>query len=176
MRLGLVCALRGDGDAAMQHMVFADALVDRFGEAAVHARVRHSVRSLAQAAAGRSAAVLAATAAAAPVQPTSTLAQSSLAEVRLLRARAMALRRSGLIEAAAIAADQAIAAAAQGGSCGLESGLAGAEAARCSVALGRPQQARQQFLAALAAWDAGQVDGPQVLRPVQSELAALSAA
>ena len=176
VRLGLVCALRGDGDAAMQHMVLADALADRFGEAAVHARVRHSVRSLAQAAAGRSAAVLAATAEAAPVQPSSLLAQSSLAEVRLLRARAMALRRSGLIEAAAIAAGQAIAAAAQGGSCGLESGLAGAEAARCSVALGRPQQARQQFLAALAAWDAGQVDGPQVLRPVQSELAALSAA
>ena len=181
VRLSTVCALRGDGEAALLHIARADALAERFGEAEAHMRTRASARALAQATAGQSALVLAATAAAAaaaatPVLPPSALAQPSLAEVRTLRARAMALRQSGLIEAAAAAAGQAVAVAARGASCGLESGLALAEAARCSAALGLPLQARQQFLAALAAWQAAQVDGPQVLRPVQLELAALPAA
>ena len=65
--------------------------------------------------------------------------------------------------------------AAQGGCSGLEHGLAWAEAARCSVVSGQWAQAQQRFSAALAAWEAGQVDGLALREPVQAELALLQA-
>ena len=175
VRLATVCALRGEGAAALRHIARADEWAERFGEAEVQGRARAALRELAQATADHRLTVPADTLATS-ARSVSALGLASEGGVRTLRARAIALRSSGSIDAAATAADQAVAAAAQDVCSGLERGLAWAEAARCSAARGLPQQARQQFLAALAAWQAGQVDGPQVLRAVQLELAALPAA
>lgn len=169
VRLALVCALRGDGEAALNHLALADALADSQSEADVQVHNRLATRALAHATAGQIALALAA--AAAMQSPPAAL--SPQAGVRVLRSRAMALRKSGDVAAAEAVAAQALLVAAQSTCSALERGLARVEAARCSAALGMPVQARQHFHAALAAWAAGQVDGPQMLRPVQLEIEAL---
>ncbi|MDP3611913.1 MAG: hypothetical protein Q8R98_08690, partial [Rubrivivax sp.] len=169
VRLALVCALRGDGEAALNHLALADALADSQSEADVQVHNRLATRALAHATAGQIALALAA--AAAMQSPPAAL--SPQAGVRVLRSRAMALRKSGDVAAAEAVAAQALLVAAQSTCSALERGLAWVEAARCSAALGMPVQARQHFHAALAAWAAGQVDGPLMLRPVQLEIEAL---
>ena len=79
-------------------------------------------------------------------------------------------------KAARSAAEAALSIAAEGGCIGLEHGLALAEAARCSLAAGDTADAALQLRAALAIWEAGQVDGPELLQPVRAELALLQAA
>jgi hypothetical protein len=96
---------------------------------------------------------------------------SAQTRVRLLRARAMALRHAGSAAGAVAAAEQALEAAAQGGCCALEHGLALAEAAHCNRAAGAMEAAERQWLAALAVWESGQVDGPALLQSVRLELA-----
>ena len=98
------------------------------------------------------------------------------ARVRAYRARALALRLTGSPESGRSAVEAALSIAAEGGCIGLEHGLALAEAARCSLATGDPADAALQLRAALATWEAGQVDGPEVLQPVHAELALLQAA
>ncbi len=83
--------------------------------------------------------------------------------MRLHRARALALRLAGSPESGRSAAEVALSIAAEGGCIGLEHGLALAEAARCSLAAGDPAEAARQLRAALAVWEAGQVDGPELL-------------
>ena len=85
------------------------------------------------------------------------------ARVRTHRARALALRLAGSPESGRSAAEAALSIAAEGDCIGLEHGLALAEAARCSLAAGDPADAARQLRAALADWEAGQVDGPEVL-------------
>ena len=171
VRRGLVCALRGDGAGALRHVARADALAVGIAEAEVLTFNRAAVRALAQATAGQDALALAGT----TQTPPPPVALVSQASVRMLRARAMALRHAGSVADASVAAEQGLAVAAQGGCSGLEHGLAWAEAARCSLASGQGVQAQQRFRAALAAWEAGQVDGPPLRVPVQAELAMLQA-
>ena len=171
VRRGLVCALRGDGAEALRHVARADAWAAGIAEAEVLTFNRAAVRALAQVAAGQDALVLAST----TPTPRPPVASTSQASVRMLRSRAMALRHAGSVADASVAAEQGLAVAAQGGCSGLEHGLAWAEAARCSVASGQWVQAQQRFSAALAAWEAGQVDGPLLRGRVQAELALLQA-
>jgi len=166
---GLVAALRGDGQGALQHIARAQEMALHYGEAEVHTLDRASVRVLAQATAGASTAALAGAGAmddALPrLPPTSRL--------RLMRARAMALRRAGSAANAIAAAEQALEAAAQDGCWALEHGLALAEAARCHLAAEAPAKAERLLCAALSVWEAGQIDGIELLQPVQFELEAL---
>jgi hypothetical protein len=55
----------------------------------------------------------------------------------------------------------------------LEHGLALVEAARCHLVAGASAQAEGQWRAALSTWEAGQVDGPELLLPLHAEFAAL---
>ena len=89
---------------------------------------------------------------------------------RACTAHAMALRLTGVPEFGRLAAEAALAAAAEGGRAAFEHGLALAESASCQLAAGAPTQAVQQWLAALAVWDAGQVDDPELLQPVREQL------
>jgi serine/threonine-protein kinase len=101
------------------------------------------------------------------VPPTPSL-QARLLRVVLLRART--LGEPDHAEAAA----QALLAHLAGGTCNaLEAGLGWAEAARCARDAGRSSLARQRFDQALQVWADGQVDGADVLAPVQAERAAL---
>ena len=169
-RRSLICALLGDGTGALRHVARADEMADSCGgEAEVLALDRASVRVLAQATAGQVTQALASADAIEEYRGR----LSAQAGVRLLRARAMALRRAGSTASACATAEQALESVAASGCSGLEHGLALAEAARCNLAAGATARAEQQFRAALAAWEAGQVDGPALLEPVQVELAAL---
>ncbi|MEO6277235.1 serine/threonine-protein kinase [Roseateles sp.] len=166
---GLVAALRGEGQGALQHIARADEMALQWGEAEVIALERASVRVLAQATAGASAQALAGADAldgALPRLP-------GTSKVRLLRARAMALRHAGSAANAVAAAEQALEAAAQGGCWALEHGLALAEAARCHLAAGATAEAERLLRAALSVWEAGQVDGIELLQPAQLELKSL---
>jgi len=172
---GLICALRGDGAGALHHLERADEVAGRVAsDDEVDMLDRESVRVLAQAIAGQTALALAC-ADAIQLRLARLPGQAVVAQVRLLRARALALRQAGSAALACEAAEQAVAAAAQGGCFSLEHGLALVEAARCHQAAGAPAPAEQQWRAALAVWQAGQVDGPALLQPVHAELAALQA-
>ena len=95
--------------------------------------------------------------------------------VPTLRAQALALRRSGQLDAAHHAALAALEAACGPMCLALEHGLARVEAAHCALAAGGSQAAARAHLTeALAVWNAGQVDGPDVPAPVRAELAALN--
>ena len=165
----ITALLRGDRDAAFEHLsraVDLAAELDKTGAYANdHAVLRVSVQNLGEqfelAIVGAGA--LQSSADAMPVNW----------RLRLLRAHAHALRHAGDTSRAIEIAVQALTLTAQGGCAALEQGLVLAEAARCRVALGELPQARQQFAQALAAWEAGQVDGPALLQRVQHELAAL---
>jgi len=171
----LACALRGDGETALRHVARADELAGRVAsEAEVHSVDRESVRVLALATAGHTAGALTG-ADAIQLRLARLPGQAVVARVRLLRARAMALRQAGSAALAREAAEQAVAAAEQGGCNSLEHGLALAEAARCHQASGTTAQAAPQLRAALAVWQAGQVDGRALLQAVHAELAALQA-
>ena len=128
-----------------------------------------AIHALAQALAGHNAEVLAATDALV-AQPTATPHAGTFA-LRLLHARAMALRQTGRAAEAVSAAHLALAAAAGGDCPAIEHGLALAETARCHVAAGDPEQAERRWCEALAIWEAGQVDGP-LPQSVRSEFEA----
>ncbi|MEO8344298.1 MAG: serine/threonine-protein kinase [Betaproteobacteria bacterium] len=177
MRHSLICALRGDGEGAVRHLERADALAAATGDAERLASDRLPLRVLALATAGRSAKAV--EHADAMRLHVATLSDNALvrdtALVRLQRARAFALRTAGSPDDARAVAENAVAVAAQGGCTALEHGLALAEAAHCLAATGAHAQADLQWRAALSVWDAGQVDGPEVLQPVHAALALLHA-
>lgn len=169
-RRGLIRALRGDGADALQHVARADALAAGCrGEAEARTLERASVRMLAQATAGQTAQALATADA---IEPSRERLPAQ-ARVRVLRARALALRVAGSTAAARGAAEQALASIAAHGCPGIEHGLALAEAARCERAAGATARAEALFGAALATWASAQVDGAALLQPVQQELVAL---
>ncbi len=168
----LVCALRGDGQGALLNLGRLDALAAASGEAESLAIDRFPLRVLTLATAGRPAEALEHADAMDPHFATLT----DTARVRTHRARALALRRTGSPESARRAIEAALAIAAEGGCIGLEHGLALAEAARCGQALGDTAEAAVLLQSALATWEAGQVDGAEVLQPVHVELALLQAA
>jgi serine/threonine protein kinase len=171
-RHSLLCALRGDGEGALRQLARVDALAAASGEAEAPAIDRFPLRVLVLATAGQHAEALAHADA---MQP-QLASLPAISRVRLQRARALALRLAGSLQSARDAAEQAVASAAEGGCAGLEHGLALAEAACCQLAAGAPERAEQRWRAALSAWAEGQVDGPEVLQPVQAELARLQAA
>jgi hypothetical protein len=100
-----------------------------------------------------------------------TLPETS--RVRVHRARAMALRLAGSPDSACEAAETAVATVAGGDCSVLEHGLALVEAARCHLAAGSSAQANGQWRAALSVWEAGQVDGAELLAPLRAEFASL---
>jgi eukaryotic-like serine/threonine-protein kinase len=163
--------LRGDGDAALRHLAHAATLAAELGGSAAYAVEHAAARALAQAVSGQHASALAG-ADAMLLQPA---ALSATARAGLLRVRVMALRELGSVALACEAAEQALAAAQAGEPSGLGHGLVWAEAARCSLAAGEPAKAIEQFRSALARWDAGQVDGAELIQPVRAELEALLA-
>ena len=171
-RHGLICALRGDGQGALRHLGRVNTLAAASGEAEALGRDRFPLRVLALATSGQSAEALAHADAMEP--HLASLADT--ARVRTHRARSLAFRLAGSPENGRSAAEVALSIAAEGDCIGLEHGLALAEAARCSLALGSPAEAARQLHAALAVWEDGQVDGPELLRPVHAELALLQAA
>jgi len=171
-RHSLICALSGDGQGALRHLARVDALAAARGEADALGRDRFPVRVLVLAAAGQPAQALDHADAMEPHLASLT----DTGRVRAYRARALALRLTGSPESGRSAVEAALSIAAEGGCIGLEHGLALAEAARCSLATGDPADAALQFRAALAIWEAGQVDGPEVVQPVYAELALLQAA
>jgi len=169
-RCSLICSLRGDGPGALRHLARIDTLAAARGESV--AFDYRPLRVLALATAGQTAEAL--SLADAMQAHFATLTETT--RVRVHRARAMALRLAGSSESGCSAAEAALSIAAEGGSVGLEHGLAHAEAGRCSLATGDRAKAALQFRAALAVWEAGQVDGPELLQPVHAELALLQAA
>ncbi len=171
-RHSLVCALRGDGQGAVRHLARLDALAAARGEAEALAIDRFPLRVLVLATAGQSAQALAHADA---MQP-HLASLSATAQVRLQRARALALRLSGSTTGARRAAELALSIAAEGECVGLEHGLALAECAHCNLACGAGHKAALQWRAALDVWEAGQVDGPELLQPVRAELALLQTA
>ena len=164
---GRVCVLAGDGPGALRHLARSDEIAATLGaEGEVQIRNRAAIHTLAQALAGHDADVIAATDAlmAPPTPPSGPIA------LRLLHARAMALRQSGHAAAAVAAAQLALAAAAAGDCPAIEHGLALAEAARCHLATGETDEAQRQWQQALSVWDAGQVDSSELVRNVPVEL------
>jgi tetratricopeptide (TPR) repeat protein len=153
---GRVAVMQGDGAGALARFDRARAIAAPFGdEGEAQTRNRDSLYALALALAGRSAEVLAATDsladAAAPA--------SGQNAMRLLHARAAALRQSGATAEALATAGRTLAAAAGGDCPALEHGLALVEAARCHRAAGDDAAAAERWREALAVWQAGQVDG-----------------
>jgi len=168
--VGRVCVMRGDGPAALAHFARATDIAATLGdEGEVQTRNRASLHMLAQALAGHNPEVLAGTDAllAQPVPPAGPIG------LRLLHARALALRQSGRAADAVASAELALAAASAGDCPALEHGLALAEAARCHLSAGDPAQAQRHWREALSVWEAGQVDGTTLLQPVRDDLAAL---
>ena len=168
--VGRVCVMRGDGPAALAHFARATDIAATLGdEGEVQTRNRASLHMLAQALAGNNPEVLAGTDTllAQPVPPAGPIG------LRLLHARALALRQTGRAADAVASAELALAAASAGDCPALEHGLALAEAARCHLWVGDPAQAQRHWREALSVWEAGQVDGPTLLQPVRDELAAL---
>ena len=168
--VGRVCVMRGDGPAALAHFARATDIAATLGdEGEVQTRNRASLHMLAQALAGHIPEVLAGTDAllAQPVPPAGPIG------LRLLHARALALRQSGRAADAVASAELALAAASAGDCPALEHGLALAEAARCHLSAGDPAQAQRHWREALSVWEAGQVDGTTLLQPVRDDLAAL---
>jgi len=161
-----VCVMRGDGAGALRHLDRADEIAAVLGdEGEVQTRHRGSLRLRAQGLAGDSAAVLAATDALA-ARPGG---EAGLIGMRLLHARAMALRRTGR-SGEAIATAQRALAAADGGDCpALEHGLVLVEMAHGCAELGDAARAEQCRREALAVWDAGQVDASAMLRNTRSD-------
>ena len=169
--LALARALQGDGDAALVHVANGAALVADFGEAPVARLTRLSICALAKATASD---WLSATTASAELIAPGPPPRATVA-VRTLRAQALTLRRSGQLDAAHHAALAALEAACGPMCLALEHGLARVEAAHCALAAGGSQAtARAHLTEALAVWNAGQVDGPDVPAPVRAELAALN--
>ena len=167
---GRVAIMQGDGSAALAHFDRADEIAAPLGaEGEWQTLNRASLRALALAFVGRDADVLAATEAIAA----GTSAPKGQVLVRLLHARAMALRGSGR-PAEAVATAQRALAAAEGGDCpALEHGLALVEAARCHLAAGTPAEAGRCWRQALSVWEAGQVDGMAERQADADELAAV---
>lgn len=171
--LALARALQGDGSTALRHLEQAAALVAEFGEAPAARLTRLSIQALAQATSSdwAGATTVSAELVSPGPSPRATVA------VRTLRAQALALRRSGEPEAAHHAALAALDAAGGPLCLALEHGLARVEAAHCALAAGAgAEAARLHLTEALAVWQAGQVDGAELLSPVRAELAALGAA
>ncbi len=178
--LGLARALQGDADAALLHLERGAALVADFGEAPAARLTRLSIWALAQATAGSSSSTGQSAGQGATTASPELIAPGppprATVAVRTLRAQALALRRSGQPEAAHRAALAALEAAAGPMCLALEHGLARVEAAHCTLVTGGSvEAARLHLVEALAVWHAGQVDGPELLVPVRTELAALGA-
>ncbi len=168
---GRVCVMRGDGAAALEHLAHADEIAATLGdEGAAQTSHRASLRVWAQSLAGDNAAALAATDALSNEAPTPT----GQIAMRLLLARAMALRQAGRSAEARDCADRAIAAATAGDCPAIEHGLALVEAARCHAQAGEPAEAARCRSEALAVWEAGQVDGSALPRPGQAPATATS--
>ena len=184
---GLICALRGEADAALAHVAAATALAERIGDGAAQTAQRAVLRVLALATASRGQTAVEAAEALLP----GNADLRPVVRVRLLRSRAMALRQAGALAAAQQAAAEAVAAAAEtaagqvrvasgaalsNGRCGgLEHGLALIEAARCSLAVGDMAQAAAHRQAALAVWAQTQVEARELLGPSGDALAAIAA-
>jgi hypothetical protein len=170
-RHSLICALRRRWPGALRHLGRVDALAAARGEADALGRDRFPVRVLVLATSGQRTGAGprrcdgAASRVADGHRPGAPAPRTS--------ARAAAHRLAG---SGTSAAEAALSIAAEGGCVELEHGLALAEAARCSLAAGDPADAALQLRAALTAWEAGQVDGPELLQPVHAEFAALQAA
>ena len=171
---GRAAVMQGQGAAALACFDHADDIARPLGdEGEWQTFNRASLRALALALAGRNDEVLAATAGASTAESSAAQGQYRL---RMLHARAMALRATGR-PAEAVATAQLALAAAQGGDCpALEHGLALVEAARCHLAAGEPAEATQRWREALSVWEAGQVDGMAARQADAAELAALPAA
>jgi hypothetical protein len=168
--LGRVCAMQGDGPAALAHLARADEIAATLGdEGEAQTRNRAALHALAQALAGRHAEVLAATEA----LLTEPMPHTGPNALRLLQGRAMALRQTGRAADAIEAAQLALAAAAGGDCPALEHGLALVEAARCHLAAGESVPAELRWREALAVWQAGQVDGMAQGHGLTDELGAL---
>ena len=167
-RHSLICSLRGDGSGALRHLARVDALAAPTGQAESLAIEHYPLRVLALATAGQTAEAL--RHADAMQAHFGTLNETS--RVRVHRARAMALRLTGFSSSACETAETAVSTA--GSDCSvLEHGLALVEAARCHLVAGASAQAEGQWRAALSTWEAGQVDGPELLLPLHAEFAAL---
>ncbi|MEO7009311.1 MAG: serine/threonine-protein kinase [Caldimonas sp.] len=167
---GRVCVMAGDGAGALRHLARADEIAATLGaEGEVQTRNRAAIRTLAAALAGRNADVLATTDALVAEAPP----HSGSIALRLLHARAMALRQSGDAAAGVATAQLALTATIAGDCPAIEHGLALAEAARCHLAAGAPDEAERQWRQALSVWNAGQVDTPELLPNVPVEFPTL---
>ena len=157
--------MQGDGAGALAHMVRADEIAATLGdEGLAQTGHRTSLLAWALSLAGDNAAALAATDAAA----TAAAPDRGQIALRMLLARAIALRQSGRLAEALAAVDRALAAA--GDSPAIEHGLALVEAARCHAEARDPARADACRRDALAVWEAGQVDPAALLRagPIQA--------
>jgi hypothetical protein len=93
--------------------------------------------------------------------------------LRAMRLKSWALRRLGSVEEARTCAAAVLANIDEGR--GLDHGLLDVEVARCMLASGDATGAAFHWRRALARWEAGQVDGPELLDPLMLEFAALNA-
>jgi hypothetical protein len=153
---GRVAVMQGDGPAALAHFARAHEIAATLGdEGEMQTRNRAALHTWALALAGRNDEVLAATEAVAS-EPTPPAGPNAM---RLLHARAMALRSSGRASDALEAAQLALAVAAGDDCPALEHGLALVEAARCHLAADQSAPAELRWREALAVWHAGQVEG-----------------
>jgi len=168
-RHSLICSLRGDGPGALRHLARIDALGEASGEVQALAIEQYPLRVLALATAGQTSEAL--SHADAMQAHFATLHETS--RVRLQRARAMAVRLAGSPASACDAAETAVSTVVGGDCSVLEHGLALVEAARCHLAAGSTARAEGQWRAALSVWEAGQVDGAELLAPLRAEFASL---
>lgn len=168
-RHSLICSLRGDGPSALRHLARIDALAAASGETGALAVDHYPLRVLALATAGQAAEALSH----ADAMQAHFATQRENSRVRVHRARAMALRLAGSPASACEAAETAVSTIAGGDCSNLEHGLALVEAARCHLGAGSTAQAEGQWRAALSVWEAGQVDGAELIAPLRAEFASL---
>jgi eukaryotic-like serine/threonine-protein kinase len=166
-RHSLICSLRGDGTDALRHLARMDALAAARGESV--AFDHRPLKVLALATAGQTAEALSL----ADAMQAHFASLNETSRVRVHRARAMALRLAGSPASACEAAETAVSTVAGGDCSVLEHGLALVEAARCHLVAGSSVQAERQWHAALSVWEAGQVDGAELLAPLRAEFASL---
>jgi tetratricopeptide (TPR) repeat protein len=166
--LGRTAVMRGDSQAALACLSRADDIARSLGdEGEVQTSNRATIRILAQAHVGQDAEVLVATEALAadPAPPVGTNT------MRLLQARAIALRRTGRAEEGLRTARQGLAVA--GDAPALELGLTLVEMARCHLGVNDVPSAEQCWREALVAWKSGQVDGMADRLRLELDIAAL---
>ena len=163
----LACVLAGQTDEALAHLAHAEVRRAGRSEAWALTSGREATRVLAWAMTGCTTEALAGA--------DRVLARADLdatVRVRSWRARALALRAAGDTAAAVQSVEQGLLACEAAATFDLERGLMQAEAARCRLAEGQRQLAIQHFDAAIAVWQAGQVDG-QAQAHVRAERSSL---